>query len=99
MADSRSDFRVDLDKYYLIELGSTRPPLCSRIKLWICHFGLHCTTVYRFCRWAKRLSERSRLLGLPFMILARILDLQARLIHHVHICEAVIGPGFYIGHV
>ena len=99
MGNSKSYFRADLEKYYLIELGSANPSLYSKLKLWTFHFGLHCGTVYRFCQFARRLKKRFWLLGVPFVIVARVLDLQARFLHHVHICEAIIGPGFYIGHV
>jgi serine O-acetyltransferase len=94
-----SDLRVDIEKYYTIEFGTPRPPLAKRFRIWAIQFGLHCVVVYRYGRFARRLYRKNRLVGFPFALTHSILNYLMRLIHHVDIDEATVGPGYYIGHV
>jgi serine O-acetyltransferase len=90
-------FQADLEKYYRIEFAGEEANLRRRLKLWITHFGLHCVAVYRLGRWA-----RGRLKGNPLALAAFVvyefLCFLVKLIHHVDVFAATIGPGFYIGH-
>jgi serine O-acetyltransferase len=102
LSDEHSEkgyFKADLKKYYAIHFGSRQPGLLGRIRFWAGQFGLHCVAVYRLGRFCRRLSARSRLLALPFLVIYTILAYIAECLHHVHIDGASFGPGLYIGHV
>jgi serine O-acetyltransferase len=92
------EFSADLDKYYRIDLGSARPRLRRRAKLWLTHFGLHCVAVYRLGRAARGMLRRGNPAGLPLYAGYEVLCFLVKLVHHVDIFSAEIGPGFYIGH-
>jgi serine O-acetyltransferase len=90
-------FAADLRKLYRIECGVESPPLRTRLRLWLTHFGLHCVAVYRFGCFARALAARHRWGGLPLALVAGVLGHAMELVHHVRI-YASIGPGLYIGH-
>ena len=92
------NLKADLKKYYIIEIGNENPSLLRKIRLFIVHFGLHCVILYRYARFAKRLYARNNLIGLPFMAFFFFWNYFIKMIHHVNICDADIGPGFYISH-
>ncbi len=98
-AESKRAFRADIAKFYRVQFGSTRVSAIRKFRLWFKHFGLHCVAVYRFGKWAESLSGKSRLLGLPFVVVHGFLNYSMQLLHHVNIDDAIIGPGFFIGHV
>ena len=95
----KSDFRFDLEKYYLIGYGKIDPPLSKRIRFWIMNFGLHCVACYRLGQCADRLYKRNKLIGFIPKVLHAALDYFMQMVHHVNIEATDIGPGFYIGHV
>jgi serine O-acetyltransferase len=99
MTNSSGAFSVDLAKYFRIDCEAETPTLGQRLGLWWGGFGLHCVAIYRFAKWSRRLSRRSRLIGILPRAVAYVLVLVADGLHHVHIEDAEIGPGFYIGHV
>lgn len=99
MASDTGAWRQDIEKCYRIHMGTATPSFLPKLKLWLVHFGLHCVTVYRFGKFARRLKGKSALLGLPVFIVQRLLNFLMRLTHHVDVDDATIGPGFYIGHV
>jgi serine O-acetyltransferase len=99
MSEIKSRFKADLKKYYGIELGTVNPGLLRKIRLFIVHFGLHCVILYRYGKFAKRLYSRSKILGVFFLVPYLILNYFCKMMHHVDICDADIGPGFYISHV
>lgn len=91
--------REDCEKYYTIELGTPRPPLHRKVRIWLSGLVLPCIAVYRLGQLALVLSERSKLLGVLPMTLYRILQLAVRVVLHVEIArQCRIGPGLYIGH-
>lgn len=92
-------FRTDLEKFYRIQFGSSRGSASRKIRLWILNFGLHCVAVYRFGKFGERISRRSRLLGLPIIVIHAFLNYWMQMFHHVKIDDATVGPGFFIGHV
>jgi len=92
------NLKADLEKYYTIETGTKNPSLLRKIRLFIVHFGLHCVVLYRYARFAKRLYARNKLIGLPFMVFFFFWNYFIKMMHHVNICDANIGPGFYISH-
>jgi serine O-acetyltransferase len=92
-------FAGDLDKYYKIDLGDTRPGLRKKLRLWANSFGLHCVAAYRFGRFAARLHHRSVFAGFIPRVLHACMNYFIRMVYHVEIKAAAIGPGFYIGHV
>lgn len=92
-------FAGDLDKYYKIDLGDTRPGPWKKVHFWANSFGLHCVAAYRFGQFASRLHHRSVLLGFIPKVLHTGIDYFVRMVHHVEIRADTIGPGFYIGHV
>jgi serine O-acetyltransferase len=94
-----SDLRTDLKKYYTIEHGTSHPTFRKRLRTCIMQFGLHCVVIYRFGRFARRLCRKNFLIGFPFAFLHSLLNYLMRLLHHVDIDEAEVGPGFYVGHV
>ena len=99
MSEHKNLFRADLKKFYIIELGTASPGLLRKIRLFIVHFGLHCVMLYRYGKFARRLYQRKALLGAIFLIPHFFLNYFSKMIHHVDICDADIGPGFYISHV
>jgi serine O-acetyltransferase len=96
-ADACHPFRADLRKYYRICFQSESPGLAQRLRLWGTHFGFHCVAVYRFDRFARRLTARLGRLCFPLVLLASVLGHLLELVHHVRI-YADIGPGLFIGH-
>ena len=98
MLASNSYLRADLDKFYRIECRTSKPGFFSRVRLWIVHFGLHSVVVYRFGQFARRIVGRIRLIGIPLVALFYIINYFGKLVHHVDIASATIGPGFYISH-
>lgn len=91
--------REDCEKYYSIELGTPRPPLHRRVRVWLTGLVLPCIAVYRLGQLALVLWERNRLLGALPMLLYRILQLVVRVLLHVEIArECRIGPGLYLAH-
>lgn len=92
-------FRADIEKFYRVQFGSSQGSASRKLRLWIRNFGLHCVAVYRFGKLAERIFRRSRLLGLPFVILHGLMNYWMQLFHHVNIDDATVGPGFFIGHV
>jgi len=99
MTKEKSALRADLDKYYRIHPGFARPPLRRRIRLWIFNFGLHCVACYRLGKYADRLHSKSKILGFIPRCVHLVLSYFVRMVHHVDIDAATIGPGFNIGHV
>lgn len=98
MKNNQKNFRSDLDKYYMIGYGTLKPSIRQKTIMWIYNFGLHCVAIYRLGRLSERLYMRISLLALPVILLHRLLDYGARIIHHVYIDDAKVGKGFYIGH-
>lgn len=93
------NFRSDREKYYRIGLNGKAPSVGFRLKLWIYHQGFQCVAVYRLGRFAERIFKANKLIGLAPLILHRILYYLVKMIYHVDIDDATIGPGFYIGHI
>jgi serine O-acetyltransferase len=94
-----SPFRMDLEKYYSVELGTTHPPLRKKAKMWLTHLGFHCVAVYRLGRFTHACRMRGNWLVLPLSLVYEVLCFFVKAFHHVDIYAASIGPGFYIGHV
>jgi serine O-acetyltransferase len=92
-------FRTDLQKFFLLEFGSRVPGLRQKLGFFLTHFAFHCVAVYRLSRFANRLWRRSRLLGLPFLLVSEILIFFVRMVYHVDFFAADIGPGLYVAHV
>lgn len=99
MSGVTNPFRADLKKFYTIELGTGNPGLLRKIRLFVVHFGLHCVMLYRYGRFAKSIYRRNALLGVFLLIPHFFFNYISKMIHHVDICDADIGPGFYISHV
>lgn len=99
MTKQTSYFRFDLDKYYHLVPGSAKPPLGWRIRFWIFNFGFHCVACYRFGKYAERLYAKSKILGFIPRCAHFVLNYWVRMVHHVDIDAATIGPGFNLGHV
>ncbi len=99
MIKRKSNFKVDLAKYYRLRPGCAGPSLRTKLRLWVFNFGLHCVACYRFGQYANRLYSRSKLLGFIPRGVHRVLNYLVCMIHHVDISAATIGPGLYIGHV
>ena len=56
-----SDFRIDLEKYYLISYKTISPRLRDKIKLWLLNMGFHCTAIYRLGRLAEQIyAEKNK---------------------------------------
>jgi serine O-acetyltransferase len=98
MIKTNTPFRSDLQKYYTILYRTDTPSVSQKMRLWVYDFGLHCVAIYRFGENSQRLKKKSIILALPFLVAYKVLDYLARIIHHVTIDAASIGPGFYIGH-
>lgn len=94
-----ADFRQDLEKFYRIELAGRAPTWRRRCKLWLTHFGLHCVAVYRLGRWTREGRRRGNPLAFAVHPLYESLCFLVKLVHHVDVFAASVGPGFYIGHV
>lgn len=92
-------FAADFEKYVRIDGSDGTPTAGTTFGLWWSNCGLHCVAVYRIAKWSRRLSRRSRVLGLLPRLVAYALVRAANLLHHVSIENAEIGPGLYIGHV
>ena len=99
MSNSGSNLKADLEKYYRIECKTSKLSFLRKLRLFIVHFGLHCVLVYRFGEFARRISQKNWLVGLPLKIIFYIVNYFIRLIHHVEIHSTNIGPGLYISHV
>ena len=98
MADAKSPFKTDLLKYYLIECETEQPSFGRKILLWLENNALHCIAIYRLGQFARRWWGKNKLVGLPFLLLYRILNFFMATFYHMHL-NADIGPGFYIGHI
>jgi serine O-acetyltransferase len=98
MEKEKGAFRIDREKYYRIQFGTTTPRFSQKLALWITHFGFHCVMNYRFMKYSKKTFARKKILGLPLVILCKITNYLSRLIHHVDITDATIGPGMHISH-
>ncbi len=100
MARMLEYFRADLEKYYLIYFQTKAPSLGQRLRLWMEHYGLHCTLVYRVGQQATLLHRSNRFLGLIALLFYFFISLPIKAVHHVYVSRhAEIGPGFYISHV
>jgi serine O-acetyltransferase len=91
-------FQADLRKYYRICFRTEAPTARQKLRLWLTHYGFQCVAAYRFDRFARRVRQRSRVLGAACIAVAAALGHAIEFFHHVRI-YADIGPGFYIGHV
>lgn len=90
---------ADLEKIYAIILGSRRPSLLGRARVWIWNFEAPCTAIYRLGQWAFRLRARHAVLALPFLAVYVFATYFIRLVRHVEISHrAEIGAGFHLGH-
>jgi serine O-acetyltransferase len=98
MDKEKGPFKIDREKYYRIQFGTVTPHLSQKLALWITHFGFHCVIVYRIGKYAKGLYGRNRLAGLPLVVIFKFLNYFGRMIHHVDISDATIGPGMHISH-
>lgn len=92
-------FRADLEKYYRIEFRGQAHSFRRKVRLWVTHLGLHCVAVYRLGRYARARRVRGHFWIAPLCLVGEILAFLVKLIHHVDIFAADIGPAFYIGHV
>jgi serine O-acetyltransferase len=97
--ENRSYFKADLKRYYMLIFDTTNPTLKNKIKLWIASFGLHCVAIYRFGWFSRRLKKKNFFLGIPLRLIHVLLDYHMKIVHHVDIDKALIGPGFNIVHV
>jgi serine O-acetyltransferase len=98
MNNEKSPFREDREKYYRISYGTITPRFSQKLAIWITGFGLHCVMIYRFGRRSKKLYAKNKLLGIVPILIYKILNYLARLIHHVDLSDANIGPGLHISH-
>jgi serine O-acetyltransferase len=98
MPKTKSALQTDLKKYYSIELETANPGFMKKLKLFVFNLGLHCVVVYRFGQYSRNIRAKIGPLALPLLVVHCILDYIMRLIHHVDIDDAKIGPGFYISH-
>lgn len=92
-------FQADLEKYYRVEFGNTRPTFRQRLKLWMTNLGLHCIAVYRLGQSLQEIRMAGSRLVLAAYIPYELACFLIRAMYHVDIFAASIGPGFYIGHV
>jgi serine O-acetyltransferase len=99
MENNSKYFAADLAKYYSIEFGTTQPTIGQKVRLWTTNFGLHCVAIYRIGRFSERLYSKIGFLALPMILIHRVLDYGMRLFLQVHIDDAKLGKGFYIGHI
>jgi serine O-acetyltransferase len=91
--------RNDLEKYYFIILGTTRPRLHRKVKAWIWNFELHLILLYRFGQLAMVLWEKSKLLGALPLAIALFFQYLSRVVFHLEIpLRCRIGPAFHLGH-
>ena len=93
-----SAFEADLEKYYRLAYGTSRPSVGQRLRLWTTHPGFHCVAIYRFGCYARELEGRRRIAGRLARGASAVLNHAMTFLHKVHI-GAEVGPGFYIGHV
>jgi len=98
MDKEKSAFKQDREKYYRIKFGTTTPRFSQKLALWITSFGFHVVMVYRFVKYCKRFHSRHKILGFIPLIICKIANYLTRLIHHVDITDASIGPGLHISH-
>lgn len=95
----KSKFRLDKEKFYFIRLGTTKPSLRKKLRLWYDDFGLHCIAVIRLGQWANQLSNKNKVIGLLPRAVYHILNKCMQLIHKVYIPSQIkIGAGFHIAH-
>lgn len=98
MEKEKGPFRLDREKYYRIKFGTVTPGFSQKLAIWITGFGFHCVMVYRMGKYFKALYSRNKILGLLPVIVFKILNYLCRLIHHVDLSDADIGPGLHISH-
>lgn len=98
MPKDKGPFRIDREKYYRIKFGTTTPRFSQKLTLWVTSFGFHVVMVYRFVKCCKRFHSRHKILGLFPLVICKIVNYFTRLIHHVDISDATIGPGMHISH-
>lgn len=97
---SRSAFRVDLEKYYVVLFKTATPSVSQKIRLLAFNMGVHCVAVYRFGQFANRLHKRHRVVGRMVRILYLLMNHGIAFVHKVALREeSEIGPGFHICHV
>ena len=99
MTSKQPFIQSDINKYYIIELGTTKLSLCKKIHFWINSFGLHCVAIYRLTKWANRIYKKNRVIGIVPLIIASIPNYFLKAFYQVNLDAADIGPGFYIGHI
>ena len=94
-SSSRGALRADHARYLRVEHARH-----GGWRAWfevLLQFGFLAIAVYRFGRWSRTL--RPRLLGMPFKLAYRVLELAVRALTGIEIsADADIGPGLYIGH-
>jgi hypothetical protein len=89
-------FQTRPGKILRIKFGPTTPRFSQKLALWITSFGFHVVMVYRFVKYCKRFHSRHKILGFIPLIICKIANYLARLIHHVDITDASIGAGLHI---
>ena len=57
MNKEKSAFKTDVEKYYFIKYGTRNPSFFGKLFMWITNYGLHCTAIYRFGKFAKKFSK------------------------------------------
>lgn len=93
------EFSVDLAKLTSIMLSAEVVGFRSRLALWLVNSELHCVAAYRFGRFADAWCARSRIVGIPLVVLHRIWNRWNTHLHHCDISRgANIGPGFLLMH-
>ncbi|MCK4606396.1 MAG: serine acetyltransferase [candidate division Zixibacteria bacterium] len=92
-------FALELKGYYFRTYNTVSPSFLKKIKVWVHRLGLHCVAVYRLSCFRRRLLRERRLITPLVSILYAICSYLVRVVYHVNIDSARIGPGLYIGHV
>jgi serine O-acetyltransferase len=98
MEKAKGPFRIDREKYYRIKFGTITPRFSQKLALWVTSFGFHVVMAYRFIKYSKKFYLKHRIIGLPLLIFCKVINYFTRLIHHVDITDATIGPGMHISH-
>jgi serine O-acetyltransferase len=90
----RGALRADYARYLRIAQASY-PGVRGHLEA-LAEFGFLAIAVYRYGRWTRGLP---RLVGLPFKLLYRVLEMLTRMLFGIYISgNSEIGPGFHIGH-
>lgn len=91
----KSNFKLDKEKYYFVEFGTTHPFFLKRIRAWINDVQLHCIAVIRLGHFVKRADKKNKVLGFIFKIPFHFLNKCMKIIHKIYICpNTEIGAGF-----